>query len=115
MRIFSRTWGLRSRDAVAPYGQDRVQSLKSIFDIQQLRDNAYFLDTQCEGTRRYTQFRTLISIVPDRMPMPLGTFISQEVYGFRLKSQHPVRALSCIAFVDAQGTETKNGFSWKVS
>ena len=32
---------------VAPYGQDDLGELPSIFEVEQLRKNAVFLDTQC--------------------------------------------------------------------
>lgn len=32
---------------VPPYGQDNLPTLQSIFDVEHLRENAYFLDTQC--------------------------------------------------------------------
>lgn len=54
-------------------------------------------------------------LVVDRMPLPLGNFISRQVYDDKLFSKHPVSAMSCVAFVDARkGTELKTGFSWKV-
>jgi hypothetical protein len=51
----------------------------------------------------------------DRMPTPIGSFISREVYGSRLKSVHPVQHHSCLRFVDvSRGREEKAGQSWKV-
>jgi hypothetical protein len=33
---------------VAPYGQEDVPELKSVFEWSHLKDNAAFLDTQCK-------------------------------------------------------------------
>jgi hypothetical protein len=50
------------------------------------------------------------------MPTPIGNFISQRVYGSRLKSVHPVQHHSCLRFVDvSRGREEKAGQSWKVT
>ena len=50
------------------------------------------------------------------MPVPLGTFISREVYDEKLHSQHKINHMSCISFVDvAKGSELNSGFSWTVS
>ncbi|KAK0189351.1 P-loop containing nucleoside triphosphate hydrolase protein [Armillaria mellea] len=83
-------------DPVPPYGQDKAPSMQSIFDIDHLKDIAHMLDIQY------------------RMPHPLGTFISREVYNNRLRSEHNITDPSCIAFIDAKyGTEEKSGFSWR--
>jgi len=61
--------------------------------------------------------RCLISLIIsiDRMPVPLGDFISRHVYDSRLKSSHTIQDLKCVAFVDVSKTgEEKCGTSWKV-
>ncbi|KAK0476950.1 P-loop containing nucleoside triphosphate hydrolase protein [Armillaria novae-zelandiae] len=80
-----------------PYGQDKAHSMQSIFDINHLKDMAHMLNIQY------------------RMPHPLSTFISREVYNNRLRSENNLTDPSCIRFVDAKyGTEKKSGFSWRV-
>jgi hypothetical protein len=50
------------------------------------------------------------------MPAPLGAFISEEVYDGKLRSEHRVHDMGCVAFVDAtKGQEEKCGTSWSVS
>lgn len=52
----------------------------------------------------------------DRMPIPLGTFISEEVYNNKLRSEHRIDDMGCVAFVDvSKGREEKCGNSWRVS
>lgn len=52
----------------------------------------------------------------DRMPVPLGMFISEEVYNKKLRSEHKISDMGCVAFVDVtKGREEKCGNSWKVS
>ncbi|KAF9459527.1 P-loop containing nucleoside triphosphate hydrolase protein [Collybia nuda] len=54
------------------------------------------------------------SLPADRMPVPLGDFISKNVYNGRLQSKHAVTHASCIAFINVtEGGEKKGGFSWK--
>ncbi|THU84369.1 P-loop containing nucleoside triphosphate hydrolase protein [Dendrothele bispora CBS 962.96] len=78
-----------------PFGQDKAQSLKCIFDVEHLQNKSYFLDTQY------------------RMPIPLGKFISTSVYSGGLKSEHQIDDLSCVSFVNVQfGLEWKTGTSW---
>jgi hypothetical protein len=49
------------------------------------------------------------------MPKPLGDFISKEVYGGQLLSEHPIAEFSCISFIDvSKGEEEPGGHSWKV-
>ncbi|KAK0483001.1 P-loop containing nucleoside triphosphate hydrolase protein [Armillaria luteobubalina] len=79
-----------------PYGQDKAPSMQSIFDINHLKDMTHRLNIQY------------------RMPHPLGTFISREVYNNRLRLENNITDPSCIAFIDAEyGTEEKSGFSWR--
>ncbi|KAF9451888.1 P-loop containing nucleoside triphosphate hydrolase protein [Macrolepiota fuliginosa MF-IS2] len=78
-----------------PYGQGDIKSIQSIFELPHLRKQAIFLDTQY------------------RMPVPIGKFISQKVYGGRLKTVHPITSNRCCRFVDvSHGQEKRRGTSW---
>ncbi|OBZ72566.1 Regulator of nonsense transcripts 1 [Grifola frondosa] len=79
---------------LAPYGQDDLGVLKSIFEFDHLSKDSIFLDTQY------------------RMPVPIGGFISRHMYNGRLRTQHDVHARSSCRFVDIRGTEQKSGNSW---
>lgn len=58
---------------------------------------------------------TTYTLDEDRMPVPLGAFVSEEVYDGKLHSEHRIREMDCVAFVDAvKGQEEKCGTSWKV-
>lgn len=49
------------------------------------------------------------------MPVPLGDFISREVYNSKLLSSHSIRDSSCIALIDvSKGAEVSAGKSWMV-
>ena len=51
----------------------------------------------------------------DRMPVPLGDFISEAVYDSKLKSSHAIQDNSCVLFIDVRkGQEERFGSSWKV-
>jgi hypothetical protein len=50
----------------------------------------------------------------DRMPVPLGMFISKHVYDGRLKTQHLVKTRDAVQFIDVPGTEEQPGQSWVV-
>lgn len=79
-----------------PYGKDKAPSMQCIFDIEHLKNESYFLNIQY------------------RMPHPLGEFISGEIYNNRLRSEHRIKDLSCIAFIDTNtGTEERSGLSWR--
>ncbi|KAJ3865591.1 P-loop containing nucleoside triphosphate hydrolase protein [Lentinula novae-zelandiae] len=81
-----------------PFGQERVKTLQSIFDIEYLKPTSYFLDVQY------------------RLPVPLGEFISMKVYENQLKSFHSITQYSCVRFVDTpRGVEERSGVSWIVS
>ncbi|KAI0266502.1 P-loop containing nucleoside triphosphate hydrolase protein [Gloeopeniophorella convolvens] len=78
-----------------PYGSEEA-GLETIFDIKHLEKTSHFLDTQY------------------RMPVPLGNFISQNVYNGKLQSDHSITDRSCISFIDVhKGWEVKQGKSWK--
>ena len=52
----------------------------------------------------------------DRLPIHLGSFISENVYNWKLRSRHSVTDYSCIAFIDVwKGEELKQGSSYMVS
>ncbi|TRM58031.1 P-loop containing nucleoside triphosphate hydrolase protein [Schizophyllum amplum] len=67
-----------------PYGKDNARTIESIYDLSHLTRYSHFLNTQY------------------RMPVPLGDFISDTVYGGRLMSAHQITDPSCIVFVDAR-------------
>ncbi|KZT19145.1 P-loop containing nucleoside triphosphate hydrolase protein [Neolentinus lepideus HHB14362 ss-1] len=81
---------------LAPYGQDDLGDLESIFEIDHLRRRAFFLDTQF------------------RMPTPIGLFISRHVYNNRLRTVHKIHVRTSCRFVDvSEGKEESSGNSWK--
>ena len=90
--------------------------MKTIFDFAQFRAASYFLDTQCKFTvSSPLPRRSFVVVVADRMPVPLGDFISKHVYDSRLKSEHPITTHTCVRFVDVRkGVEDSAGSSWKV-
>ncbi|KAH7922888.1 hypothetical protein BV22DRAFT_625754 [Leucogyrophana mollusca] len=80
---------------LAPYGQDDVTELQSIFELPRLRNRALFLDTQY------------------RMPVVVGEFISRQVYKGKLRTDHRISDPRACRFVDVQkGKEEKMGHSW---
>ena len=53
--------------------------------------------------------------ITDRMPVPIGNFISQAVYNSQLQSHHKITDPACF-FVDVDNSlEKRNGTSWEVS
>ncbi|KAG9314970.1 P-loop containing nucleoside triphosphate hydrolase protein [Chiua virens] len=79
-----------------PYGQEDIPELRSVFEFPHLQARAVFLNTQY------------------RMPHVIGRFISQKVYGGKLKTQHESKALEACRFVDVnKGREVKTGSSWR--
>jgi len=81
---------------LAPYGQDDLGILRSVFEMAGMRKVSVFLDTQY------------------RMPTPIGNFISKRVYGNQLKSHHTIHDRSCCKLVDvAHGKEVKAGHSYQ--
>ncbi|KAK7690912.1 hypothetical protein QCA50_006015 [Cerrena zonata] len=80
---------------LAPFGQDDIGNLRSVFELDHLQTNVVFLDTQY------------------RMPTPLGDFLSQHVYDDQLLSVHAIPARKSCRFVDIHhGRERKLGNSW---
>ncbi|GBE88386.1 predicted protein [Sparassis crispa] len=80
---------------LAPYGQDDLGDLPSIFEMEHLRKDAVFLDTQY------------------RMPGAIGSFISNRVYGGRLKTSHGITSHGACRLVDVHdGQEQQDGYSW---
>ncbi|KAF9007589.1 P-loop containing nucleoside triphosphate hydrolase protein [Cyathus striatus] len=50
----------------------------------------------------------------DRMPIPIGDFISEKVYNKQLQSRHSITTRSCCRFIDVpSGREIRNGKSWQ--
>ena len=83
---------------VPPFGKETAPLMKTIFDFKHLKPSAHFLNTQY------------------RMPVPLGEFISEEVYNSKLKSVHAITDSSCVRFVDVRkGSEESLAPGWKVS
>ncbi|KAI9063965.1 P-loop containing nucleoside triphosphate hydrolase protein [Trametes sanguinea] len=79
-----------------PFGKEHAPKMQTIFDFAHLRKRAYFLDTQY------------------RMPVPLGDFVSKEVYRSQLKSVHNVISRDCVKAIDVRkGVEEGVGTSWK--
>lgn len=103
--------------SVPPFGQERVKTLQSIFDIEYLKPTSYFLDVQCKSKNEQHQEKNfLIQPFLDRLPVPLGEFISMKVYENQLKSFHSITQYSCVRFVDTpRGVEERSGVSWIVS
>jgi len=81
---------------LAPYGQEDVPELKSVFEWPHLKQSATFLDTQY------------------RMPHIIGDFISRHVYQSKLHTKHDISDIFCCRFVNvSNGKEAKMGVSWK--
>lgn len=51
----------------------------------------------------------------DRLPVPLGDFISDQVYKSELRSEHWNESMSCIRFVNILSEEEQSGNSFLVS
>ena len=92
---------------------------ESIFEKVHLRGDEKFLNTQC---KLYILFQTHIfclSLNIDRMPIPIGNFISKYVYDDNLlcNPDHPIDSKqSCQLFDIEDGQEESvRGISFKVS
>ena len=101
---------------MAPYGQEEIPELKSVFEWPHLKENAVFLDTQCTSVLpSEVEFLVDHSSLADRMPTVIGKFISRHVYDSELRTQHAIESLTCCRFVDvSNGKEAKEGVSWVV-
>jgi hypothetical protein len=100
---------------VAPYGQEDIDSLRSIFEMSHLRTNAVFLDTQCKSCIPSNCLYSEISASADRMPVLIGEFISRQVYNNKLRTVHHITTTKSCVFVDvANGKEQRKGSSWMV-
>jgi AAA domain len=100
--------------SVAPYGQDDLGDLRSIFEMLHLRRDALFLNTQCSFPSFLLVFLMITSFL-DRMPVPIGGFISGHVYDSKLLTRHEIKTWRCCRFVDCKtGEEKKVGYSWSV-
>ena len=102
---------------VPPYGASEA-NLQTIFEVKHLSKTSYFLDTQCE---HYHGFTTVDLLRPDitasdRLPVPLGGFISETIYESKLHSSHNIVDHPCIVFIDVKkGREARQGKSYKAS
>lgn len=102
--------------SVPPYGASEAE-LETIFEVKHLKRTAHFLDTQCKSDTPFfdLHFSYRHGVSADRLPVPLGKFISDKVYQGKLRSCHKIVDHSCISFIDvAKGKETKQGNSFKV-
>jgi hypothetical protein len=100
---------------VPPYGAEAAD-LQTIFGVKHLKKQAYFLDTQCSQLFSHITLSHTDDIASDRLPVPLGEFISETVYNGKLRSCHEVVDHSCIAFIDVwKGEERKRAISYEVS
>ena len=89
--------------------------MQTIFDFAHLRKRAYFLDTQCASIELTPRVLYSRRGPADRMPVPLGDFVSKEVYRSQLKSVHDVISRDCVKAIDVRkGVEEGVGTSWKV-
>ncbi|KAG2038906.1 P-loop containing nucleoside triphosphate hydrolase protein [Suillus americanus] len=80
---------------LAPFGQDDIGQLRSVFEFPHLRKRAHFLNTQY------------------RMPLVIGSFISRHVYGHKLMTVHDITSKAACRFLDIKrGQEQKSGKSW---
>lgn len=80
---------------LAPFGQDDIGKLRSVFEFPHLRRRAHFLDTQY------------------RMPLVIGSFISRHVYNHKLMTVHGINSKAACRFLDVKrGQEQKSGKSW---
>ena len=99
---------------VAPYGQEGIQDLRSVFEWPHLMENSVFLDTQCAFHLSLLPPSITLSSI-DRMPTVIGDFISRHVYDSELRTEHKIHAPTCCRFVNVNnGEEVKRGVSWMV-
>ena len=99
---------------MAPYGQEDIRGLQSVFEFNHLRGKAVFLDTQC----RPPFFNPALHDSPslDRLPCVIGDFISNSVYYGELNTYHRITDPKACRFIDVRGgNEVKQGHSWVVS
>jgi regulator of nonsense transcripts 1 len=80
---------------LAPFGQDDIGKLRSVFEFPHLRRQAHFLDTQY------------------RMPLVIGSFISRHVYNQKLMTVHNNNSRAACRFLDVKrGQEQRAGQGW---
>ena len=102
---------------MAPYGQEDIPELKSVFEWPHLKEGAAFLDIQCTSpVEPRVVHCTYHSSLADRMPTVIGHFISCHVYDSKLRTIHDIKTLACCRFADVRnGEESKDkGVSWVV-
>ncbi|KZS94268.1 hypothetical protein SISNIDRAFT_427499, partial [Sistotremastrum niveocremeum HHB9708] len=79
---------------LAPFGSDDIEDLQSVFELKHLRDRALLLDTQY------------------RLPVAIGNFLSENVYGGLLRSVHELHGKNVCKFVNVEtGKEQRGGTS----
>ncbi|KAG1821660.1 P-loop containing nucleoside triphosphate hydrolase protein [Suillus subaureus] len=82
---------------LAPFGQDDIGELRSVFEFPHLQKRAHFLNTQCKLTACHSS---------------LGTFISRHVYDQKLMTVHDIASKAACRFLDIKrGQEMKSGKS----
>lgn len=116
VRVLTKSLGVfRATVIVAPYGQDDLGDLQSIFEVPHLRGRAVFLNTQCTF-HLLSYFHAFNSCDrTDRMPGAIGGFISHHMYDGKLQTVHSNAGKIACRFVDVRdGKEEKSGNSWKV-
>ncbi|KIJ67000.1 hypothetical protein HYDPIDRAFT_85949 [Hydnomerulius pinastri MD-312] len=80
---------------LAPYGQEDIPELRSVFEFPHLQKRVLFLNTQY------------------RMPTVIGDFISRHVYKSKLRTHHNIHDSKACRFIDVKkGREVKKGKSW---
>ncbi|KAF7327649.1 AAA-12 domain-containing protein [Mycena kentingensis (nom. inval.)] len=95
-----------------PYGNSDIPTLQSVFELEHLRNGALFLDTQCISASPRLPRPRDHTLTLRRMPVQLGTFIGQHVYGGNLRSVHAINT-RCCEFIDvARSEEDRQGKSW---
>lgn len=101
--------------SVAPFGQEELRDLQSIFEVEQFRQHIILLDIQCARDRASVHGIPLTLMI-DRMPALIGDFISRMVYDNRLRSYHSNHSHSACQFIDVVGSqELRSGESYWVS
>lgn len=103
-----------------------IKSLPTAKNLQEISER-FLASSISEVQESFSTFN--VSIIPkkkqlensltfpivDRMPVPIGNFISRHVYNEKLQSKHAVTSMSCLSFINVpESREVKAGFSWKV-
>ena len=86
--------------SVPPHGAAQLGDIESVFEIRHIRQNAMFLNTQCKWIYFRSPYHYWICKNPDRMPVPIGDFLSSEFYNNKLQSFHRITSPNCVRFID---------------